>query len=183
MISTPGASAGLASPTGGEPVSDRTEELRDRGGHAALADLYRLSSQWLVRRLRRRFGDAADDLAQDAYLKILPYSQRGLVRHPRALLLTIATRQGARETRRANAAPVLEAANASSPHTPAEQIDAILLKQVVLGMPQPLRDVFVLSRFAHLTYDEIGERLGLSVKTVEWRMTRALAHCAAQLRL
>jgi len=62
------------------------------------------------------------------------------------------------------------------------QADEVLAKQLVLGLPVPLRDVFVLSRFGGLTNSQIGEQLGISPKTVEWRMTKALAHCAAQLR-
>lgn len=62
------------------------------------------------------------------------------------------------------------------------QTDEVLAKQLVLGLPVPLRDVFVLSRFGGLTNTQIGEQLGISPKTVEWRMTKALAHCAAQLR-
>jgi len=168
---------------GGGLVSDRTDGLGERQAERALSDLYRLTSAWLVRRLRRRFGDAAEDLAQGAYLAILPYSRGGGVRHPRALLLKIALRQGARDSRRSLAAPVIEASGAGPATLAPDQIDALLLKQIVLEMPPLLRDVFVLSRFAHLTYDEIGERLGISVKTVEWRMSKALAHCAAQLRL
>lgn len=164
-------------------MSDRTDELEDRRAQRAAAELYRLTSAWLVRRLRKRFGDAADDLAHTAYAAILPYSRRGAIRHPRALLLTIAVRQGARDRRRAAAAPDIEASAANPPVLAADQADAVLLKQIILAMPPKLRDVFVLSRFAHLTYDEIGERLNISVKTVEWRMSRALAHCAAQLRL
>ncbi|MNF08639.1 RNA polymerase sigma factor [compost metagenome] len=57
-----------------------------------------------------------------------------------------------------------------------------MARELILGLPEPLRDVFVLSRFGGLTNAQIGEKLGISPKTVEWRMTRALAHCAAQLR-
>ena len=70
-----------------------------------------------------------------------------------------------------------------SPEACAAQIDAVLLKQIVLSMPPNLQEVFVLSRFAHLEYQEIGERLNLPVTTVQWRMRKALEHCAAQLRL
>ena len=66
---------------------------------------------------------------------------------------------------------------------PASQIDMVLLKQIVMTMPPRLRDVFVLSRFAHLEYQEIGERLNIPVTTVQWRMIKALEYCAAQLRL
>jgi len=64
----------------------------------------------------------------------------------------------------------------------ASQTHDVFIRELVLGLPQPLRDVFVLSRFGGLSNSQIAERLGISPKTVEWRMTKALAHCAAQLR-
>jgi RNA polymerase sigma-70 factor (ECF subfamily) len=65
----------------------------------------------------------------------------------------------------------------------ASQTDMVLIKQIVMWMSPGLRDVFVLSRFAHLEYQEIGERLNIPVTTVQWRMIKALEYCAAQLRL
>lgn len=59
---------------------------------------------------------------------------------------------------------------------------AVQIQEIVLALPQPLRDVFVLSRFGGLTNNQIAEQLDISPKTVEWRMTKALAQCAAELR-
>jgi RNA polymerase sigma-70 factor (ECF subfamily) len=107
------------------------------------------------------------------------------VEHPRALLLTIARhlasdRTDAR-TRASRCAQELAVFGGIGIEF-SNQSTGVLAKELILGLPQPLRDVFVLSRFAGLTNVQIGERLGISPKTVEWRMTKALAHCAAQLR-
>jgi RNA polymerase sigma-70 factor (ECF subfamily) len=135
-------------------------------------------------RLRHRVGaQLAEDLVQETYLRAAVYLHAGEIRHPKALLLRIAsnlTVDAQRRVRRADTGP--EAAGAGAAFDAPGQTQAVLLKQVVLSLPGPLQEVFVLSRFGGLTYEQIGERLGVSVKTVEWRMSKALAHCAAQLR-
>jgi RNA polymerase sigma-70 factor (ECF subfamily) len=147
-----------------------------------LASLYATYGEWLRRRLAMRFGnDQADELAQETWARAIPVLAADQVRHPRAFLLRVATnaaadfssRQRVRENWALTAPRVVERP---------DQEECVLAKELILGLPQPLRDVFVLSRFAGLTNVEIGERLGISPKTVEWRMTKALAHCAAQLR-
>lgn len=152
---------------------------------AWIGDLYRRHSHWLTRRLRRRFGEEADDLAHEAWRRVIAaYGDAGLIRHPRALLLRIAVNSGLDSRRRSARARVeAEAKPDDRPLAEVQSQEAsLLLEQIILGLPDGVRDVFLLSRFGGLSNAQIAERLGISPKTVEWRMTKALAHCAAQLR-
>ena len=155
------------------------------GAESGLHDLYRLYSRWLTSRLRKRFGDEAEDLVQEAWLRAAPYSRRGVIRHPKALLISIVDNLVIDRARRRGPRP-LTASDRVVPTAatdPAPQTGAILLKQIIMTMPPQLREVVVLSRFAHLEYQEIAERLNIPVTTVQWRMIKALEYCAAQLRL
>lgn len=144
--------------------------------------LYRLYAGWLTRRLRAEVGaDAADDVVQETYLRAAPHSAG--IRHPKAFLLRIARnllKDEARRDARQREAPATWTPTDSQP---ASQFDEALLGQVVRGMPPLYRDVFVLNRFRGMTYAEIARTLGVSPKTVEWRMARALEYCASRLDL
>ena len=59
--------------------------------------------------------------------------------------------------------------------------DAVDGKDVVLALPRDLREVLVLSRFGGLTYEEIARERGVSVQTVQLRLTRPLALLQAKL--
>ncbi|HEY1112622.1 MAG TPA: RNA polymerase sigma-70 factor [Chitinophagaceae bacterium] len=50
----------------------------------------------------------------------------------------------------------------------------VLIQQTIAQLPQKCQEIFRLSREERLTNQEIAERLGLSVKTVENQMTIAL---------
>lgn len=157
----------------------RTGEIKSEADDG-LESLYRLYAAWLGERLARRV-DAADaaDLVQETYLRIRP-SEALTKRHPKAFLLRVAMNllrdKVRRDTRRCRAQ------DHTSHHQPcADQIEAVLLKQIVASMPALYRDVFVLSRFSGMTYNQIATLRGLGVKTVEWRMSRAIEHCARQL--
>ncbi len=54
----------------------------------------------------------------------------------------------------------------------AELEEAIIT--TINSMPQKTKEVFVLSRYQGLKYKEIAQRLGISVKTVEVHMSKAL---------
>jgi RNA polymerase sigma-70 factor (family 1) len=49
-----------------------------------------------------------------------------------------------------------------------------LLEKGILGLPPKCREVFELSRFSHMTYKEIASSMGISVKTVENQLGKAL---------
>ena len=151
--------------------------------HARLEDFYRHYSPWLIARLRRRFGTDTEDLVQEIWLRVAAIEADLDIRHPRAFLLKVAFNIGLskdRQTRRRR--QILDSALplGAAAIEPAQNA-AVEIQEIVLALPQPLRDVFVLSRFGGLTNNQIAEQLGISPKTVEWRMTKALAQCAAEL--
>ncbi|MBU1540451.1 MAG: RNA polymerase sigma factor [Alphaproteobacteria bacterium] len=153
------------------------------GKFTGISALHRRYDRWLTAALRRRFGcQDSDDLAQDTWLRLASIENPAELRHPKAFLLRVAMNLAANRHHRRRLRVRAEGLAAPLDRFEADQADRVLLTQIVLSLPEPLRDVFLLSRLDGLTNAQIGERLGISPKTVEWRMTRALAHCAAQLR-
>jgi len=55
------------------------------------------------------------------------------------------------------------------------------LHKAIAGLPQQCRTIFQMSRFEGLRYQEIGSRLGISPKTVENQMSKALRILRARL--
>jgi RNA polymerase sigma factor (sigma-70 family) len=166
--------------------------LEDSSPAETIEHLYRSHGAWLRRALQRRFGGAvseiAEDLVQETYLRLAPRKLAVAIHRPRALLMRIASNLALDHLRRRQVdARALERARLSaatrpSAHQSAEPLAVLELSEAIVALPEPLRDVFVLSRFGGLTYEEIADHCGLSVKTVEWRMSRALALCAECLK-
>ncbi len=147
-------------------------------------------SAWLHSFLRRslRLQPAeADDIVQDTWLRIIRTSFAE-VEQPRAFLSRIALnlfrdRRRRDTVREAHYRLVLASdRNAFDPRAMTEQEAKRELERVILDLPEKLRDVFVLSRFRRMTNQQIAAHLGISVKTVEWRMGKAIELCAGNLR-
>lgn len=156
-------------------------------GRAAggLGETYRRLSPWLERRLTATLGAFIDveDVVQESFVRLGRY-EGDSVRHPKALLLRIASNlvmDAKRRSARRGVVhlPLEEARDVVAPvGDPADLLD---LKTAIMGLPPKLRDTLLLARFTPLTNEEIAERLGVSTKTVEWRISRALSICLARL--
>jgi RNA polymerase sigma factor (sigma-70 family) len=155
-----------------------------------LDDLYRDHGDWLRQlvgsRLRMQTADA-DDIVQETYLR-LARAPGVPIERPRALLSRIALNlfrdRRRREAVRAEHAAAIHLVPPADPGRGAmsEQEAALAIERLVVEMPEAWRDVFVLSRFRHMSNRDVAAHLGLSIKTVEWRMSRALDYCLRTLR-
>jgi RNA polymerase sigma-70 factor (ECF subfamily) len=145
--------------------------------------LFRGNSTWLLTFLRRRFGSQeAEDIAQDVYARAV--TMRSHIHNPRGFLTTLAMRVVRDRFRREAVRPMLvgEGEASSRAATESEAAETLLQKQIVQALPPQLREVFLLRSFTPMTNAEIAEHCGISVKTVEERVTKALAICKVLLR-
>jgi RNA polymerase sigma-70 factor (ECF subfamily) len=154
----------------------------------SLDRMYRQYSGWLGRVLTARFRATVievDDIVQETYVRVARYEPEDANRNPQALLMRIAVNLARDHMRRNVVRGGLAAQDdheGPEPSTPPDQHHKALLKQIMMDLPPIYRDVFVLNRFTGLTYEEIASHVGISVKAVEWRMSRALAMILARMR-
>ena len=174
--------------TGLDHEMDRLGGL-DGASLKRLDHLYRSHADWLrtlvMRRLRVQPADV-EDIVQATWIRAA--SRKGSdIQHPRAFLFQTALNLF-RDTKRREAVRQQHSKTAATDHGSSishgmsEQEATVELERLVLDLPDKLRDVFVLSRFRHMTNAQIAANLGISIKTVEWRMGKALAHCMSRLR-
>jgi len=145
---------------------------------SSLEQLYRRYAPWLGAMLRKRFGhkiDAeVDDVVQETYARLAPHDPADIKR-PQALLMKVASNvtlnlMRSRAVRRRQSQ---QDQAVTLPEPSVQPLDLLLVKEAILAIPEPYRDVFVLRRFLGMSYEEIATRSGLSIKTVEWRLSKA----------
>jgi RNA polymerase sigma-70 factor (ECF subfamily) len=160
-------------------------DLRSR----SVEDLFHRHADWLRRLLGRRLRAQSadiDDLVQDTYLRAASQPDGGIV-HPKAFLAQTALNlfRDAKRREAVRAEHRRAAATPTGDHDPlqglSEQEASVLLEQIVADMPALYRHVFALKRFRHMTNRDIAQHLGVSVKTVEWRLGKAIEYCAGRL--
>lgn len=157
---------------------EATDTPAEAAPRAVVERLYLRNRDWLLAFLNRRFGSlVGEDAAQEAFVRTL--ASGSVVRNPRAFLAKVAIRAALEEVRRR---PELGMTYAAPSVSLPDAEQALLLEQTIQALPEPIRDVFVLSRFGGLSNVEIAQRCNLSVKRVEARLTEARRRCAALMR-
>ena len=146
----------------------------------------------LLRFLRRRTDHAAaEDILQDVWLNLRERSDPNTWREPRAVLFTAAANLAIDARRRDKRADKVFArqqpeSDAECPRpNPESEADAASnlerLNAVLAELPPLCRQAFLLNRLEALSHAEIGQRLGISTKSVQRYMERALQHCVQAL--
>lgn len=152
-----------------------------------------LEETWtpLVRYVEGRAGslDTAQDIAQEAFVRLWERRERWSGGSPRAVLFRIARNEALDRERKRDVRHRLSdevaARSARRPPSPAEELEADELRRAIVlavgDLPERRREVFELVRYRGLTYAEVAEVTGLSSQTVANHVSLALQDLRTRL--
>lgn len=157
------------------------------GAIASFDTFYRSENKRILHFFAKRVGwEAAPDLMQDAFTKVLRSGAFERIDNPSAYLTRTARNlliERARQRMRKQSVmfPLDEGRDAPIAPEQAWQIEATDLqrvyRQALRAMPQRTRRIFLMHRLRNMTYREIAEHFGISDQGVEYHMMRALVRC------
>jgi RNA polymerase sigma-70 factor (ECF subfamily) len=160
------------------------------GDEDAYSSIFREQYPGLVVSATRLLGERAlgEEVAQDVMLELWRRRESLTLTGPLRAYLQQATRNRAlnrlRQGRTAQRGEVYVRGPSASPSPDASAISSELQQaaaRAIASLSEPQREVFEMNRQRGLTYGEIAEHLGISVKSVEARMGRALKLLREQL--
>ena len=140
--------------------------------------------------LRRKVGaEHASDLAQEVFVRAAGSAQLHDLRNPGGFLRCIARNLAVdfdrRRRRRIATLPFTDTIDGASLACQEEDLHALdtrqLIEAALAALPARTALVFAMSRLEEKTYREIHLELGVGMSTVEYHMTKALAHLRREL--
>ena len=186
------------SPTTVDDESERAQIERIRAGDAtAFEGLFRMYYAALASFAFAHTDsrEVAEEIVQDLFLSI--WARRAeweITTHLRSYLY-VATLNRVRSFRRSQRVQqaatyvlAMERNNGDEREAPERTDDALAhsealtaIRVAIAALPERTREVFLLNRDGGLSYREVAVRLGITVKTVEFHMGRALASLRERL--
>jgi len=124
--------------------------------------------------------DAAEDIAQECFVKVWENREKVKPESAKSYLYTIANNLTINQLKRQKVILKFLSRRSKLEHNENPQFGMELeefsqhLQDAVTSLSEKQRIVFLMNRIDSLTYAEIANRLGISVKAVEKRMTGAL---------
>lgn len=142
----------------------------------------------LVRFFRRRgyAEEAAEDGAQEVFVRMLGLEDRERIDNPQAYVFRVAASVAADRARRDAVRRVtrhdladeseLAAEDPSPERVLSDRQQLERLKVVLDEMPARRREILMLSRMDGLSYSQLAARYGVTVSAIEKQMMKAIAH-------
>jgi RNA polymerase sigma-70 factor, ECF subfamily len=167
------------------------ERIRS-GDEAAFEALFRALAPGLVGLVARYVGSrsVAEEIVQDLFFDMWVRRDELVVERAITSYLFVAARNRALNwvKRERRVIPISAASpeppDSADPAAPDEValLAALVLQDAIEHLPARCRLIFTLNRQQDMTYGEIAKSLGLSIKTVETQMGRALRALRERLR-
>jgi RNA polymerase sigma-70 factor, ECF subfamily len=161
-------------------------------GRSFLRQLLVAGYEDLRRRLTRRFGsaDLATEVLHETWLRLDGSAELSAVHEPRSYLyrmaLNVAADRRRSDTRWASRAQLEALQHADDDLLDPERIvaarfEVAALERVLAELPPLSRAIFVAAVVEEQPYRAIAARFGMSLRSVEREMRRALDHCGKRL--
>jgi RNA polymerase sigma factor (sigma-70 family) len=156
-----------------------------------------LENEAALKRYLRRFirpHEAADDLAQEAFVRAFAAESDRMIDAPKAFLFKIAKNLALNELARQSSAATdplgdfegLEVLEDSSQAAVDDVVDSRervrLLARAIAALPPQCAKVFILRKVQGMSQKEIAGRLNISVRTVENHVALGLSRCRTYMR-
>lgn len=153
-------------------------------------EVFNKHSQTLRNYIYYKCGDTqqAEDIVQEAYIKLWHNCAKVIFEKAKSFLYTVANNHFLNEVAHKKVVLEYQKQNTTN-NTSIETPQFILeedefhqkLKKAIADLPERQREVFLLSRIDKKKYSEIAEIVGVSVKAVEKRMSKALLTLKEQI--
>lgn len=153
-------------------------------------EVFNKHSQTLRNYIYYKCGDTqqAEDIVQEAYIKLWNNCTKVIFEKAKSFLYTVANNHFLNEVAHKKVVLEYQKQNTTN-NTSIETPQFILeedefhkkLKKAIADLPERQREVFLLSRIDKKKYSEIAEIVGVSVKAVEKRMSKALLTLKEQI--